>query len=386
MIEPLVELDAGLEAAISKECGKPESLLWLADLRRGSRGLRSNSDFPVLNLRQSARIESAISHNSRSLLSFYLWLASGCLTTAFVMTQRNAALRRIETSTNESTREMLLSSLSTGDHFATVGISHLTTSRRHLSQPPLRAMPLGEDWVLEGFSPWVTGARFADTLVVGAVEMVGDLDKMRDKASPENKPREFLFAIPTSRPGMVVEPCSELMALNGSATGPVRFERVTASRADVLHGPVENVMEVSSRRGPMDDRFASDNPKGGAGGLHTSALAIGHAAQAIEYLLAEARVRSELGPIAIGLRKQWRCALDILHQMNSGEGTCDLVALRKNANDLALNCSQAALVAAKGVGFAEAHDVGRWCREAMFFLVWSCPQGVAQAHLCSFMS
>ena len=179
MIEPLVEQDAELEAAISKECGKPESVLWLAELRRGAGGLRSTSDFPVSNVRQCARVENAISHNSRSLLSFYVWLASGCLTTAFVMTQRSAAVRRIETSSN---------------------------------------------------------------------------------------------------------------------------------------------------------------------------------------------------------------ALDELYQMDRGEGPNDLVALRKKANDLALNCTQAALVAAKGVGFAGGHDVGRWCREALFFLVWSCPQGVAQAHLCSFMS
>ncbi len=40
------------------------------------------------------------------------------------------------------------------------------------------------------------------------------------------------------------------------------------------------------------------------------------------------------------------------------------------------------MTAAKGAGFIEGHPVGRWCREALFFLVWSCPQPVMQAHLC----
>ena len=380
MIEPLAEIDAHLEAAISQESGKPESKEWLTELRKSAGGLRSTNDFPVLNVRHCARIENAISNNSRSLLNFYVWLASGCLTTAFVMTQRSAAVRRIETSSNEATRETLLSSLRSGVTFATVGISHLTTSRRHLSQPPLRAIPTSEGWLLEGFSPWVTGARFADTLVVGAVETV------HGKENELSKPRELLFAIPGNRLGVEIEPCGELMALNGSATGPVRFCRVIASEAEALHGPVENVMELSSRKVEKDDQLASCNPKGGAGGLHTSALALGHAAQAIEYLVAEGRLRGELLPIAQGLRKQWEVAFGELCWMNGQGGPHDPGAMRKKANDLALNCTQAALVAAKGVGFTDGHDVGRWCREALFFLVWSCPQSVAQAHLCSFMS
>ena len=177
---------------------------------------------------------------------------------------------------------------------------------------------------MEGFSPWVTGAQFADQLVVGAVEIA-------HSKSPEdpvsNKPKELLFTIPRQRLGVVVEPCSELMALNASATGPVRFDQVIASQADVLHGPVANVMEVSSRKevtgeGKSNGDSTSGNPKGGAGGLHTSALAIGHAAQAIEYLLIEAQARGELRPIADGLRKQWQDAFDeLLTHGPSGRAT-----------------------------------------------------------------
>ncbi len=56
--------------------------------------------------------------------------------------------------------------------------------------------------------------------------------------------------------------------------------------------------------------------------------------------------------------------------------------LRAQANSLALRASQAALAAAKGTGYVVGHPAGRWCREALFFLVWSCPQGVMAANLC----
>ena len=56
--------------------------------------------------------------------------------------------------------------------------------------------------------------------------------------------------------------------------------------------------------------------------------------------------------------------------------------LRSAANSLALRSAQAALAAAKGTGYVQGHPAGRWCREALFFLVWSCPQPVMAANLC----
>ena len=64
----------------------------------------------------------------------YLRLSAACLTTTFIITQYTGASRRIANSGNEFLHERLLSDLLQGDHFATVGISHLTTSRRHLAK------------------------------------------------------------------------------------------------------------------------------------------------------------------------------------------------------------------------------------------------------------
>ena len=71
--------------------------------------------------------------------------------------------------------------------FATVGISHLTTSRRHLAQPVLTARPDGADFILDGYSPWVTGAPAADVIVLGATLADG---------------RQILAAVDTALPGI----------------------------------------------------------------------------------------------------------------------------------------------------------------------------------------
>jgi hypothetical protein len=49
-----------------------------------------------------------------------------------------------------------------------------------------------------------------------------------------------------------------------------------------------------------------------------------------------------------------------------------------------LRATQAQLAASKGAGFVRGHPAERAVREAMFFLVWSCPQPVLAAALREF--
>ena len=72
----------------------------------------------------------------------------------------------------------------------------------------------------------------------------------------------------------------------------------------------------------------------------------------------------------------------IYWKLPAASRACTKESIRQRANSLVLRASQAALAAAKGTGYVVGHPAGRWCREAMFFLVWSCPQPVSAAHLC----
>jgi hypothetical protein len=56
-------------------------------------------------------------------------------------------------------------------------------------------------------------------------------------------------------------------------------------------------------------------------------------------------------------------------------------SIRTRANSLALRSTQALLAASKGAGFVSGHFAERAVREAMFFLVWSCPAPVVAAAL-----
>src|SRR5438874_4910861 len=173
-----------------------------------------------------------------------------------MLTQRVAACRRIADSNNEAAKAELLPGLASGSLFATVGISHLTTSRRHVARPVMTAREAngggggGGGFVLDGYCPWVTGGHHADHIVMGATL---------------NDGREVLVAVPTDSPGVEPAEPARLVALSASHTGAVHCHEVFVERQWLLFGPVENVIKQGAA---------------GAGGVHTSAVAVGLASAA----------------------------------------------------------------------------------------------------------
>ena len=94
-------------------------------------------------------------------------LSAASLVSTFVLTQRSAAVRRIATSSNTVAQAALLPGLLSGELFATVGISHLTTSGQHLNKPLVSVKDTGDAVLLSGTVPWATGANHADYIITG---------------------------------------------------------------------------------------------------------------------------------------------------------------------------------------------------------------------------
>src|SRR5204863_4760577 len=96
----------------------------------------------------------------------------------------------------------------------------------------------------------------------------------------------------------------------------------------------------------------------------------------------EATKRRDLQPATSALRHELDSITADLLALADGQETCTPSDLRARANSFVLRATKASLAAAKGAGFVSGHPAGRWCREALFFLVWSCPQGVLNTNLC----
>ena len=123
-------------------------------------------------------------------------------------------------------------------------------------------MEIEKGFLLDGFSPWVTGATQADTIVVGAEFGDG---------------RQILIVVPTHIPGVKIDSPDQLVAFSSSHTSRVNFEQVEVDAKWLLAGPTENVMSrgIGAR----------------TGGYQTCTLALGLAGAAIEFMIAEGRNR-----------------------------------------------------------------------------------------------
>jgi alkylation response protein AidB-like acyl-CoA dehydrogenase len=281
----------------------------------------------------------------------YERLAGSCLTSAFILSQRDAAVRRIRDSGRDDLARELLRPLACGGRFATVGISQLTTSRQH-GAPALVAEECSDGLVLDGVMPWVTAADQADHIVAGAVLDDG---------------RQVLVVVPSDTPGITVMPPLHLASLCGSRTSEVHCRQVALPRRWLLAGPAPQVMASG---------------RGGTGGLETSCLALGHAGGAIDDLELEAGNRPELHDIAARFSEtRQRLCQDLHRLVEDGASSEAAFSLRARANALALRATQAALTASKGAGFVKPHAAQRRARQALFFLVWSCPRPAAEATL-----
>ena len=119
----------------------------------------------------------------------------------------------------------------------------------------------------------------------------------------------------------------------------------------------------------------NDDPK-------TSCLALGLAGAAINYVTQEAIARADLRASANNLEFERQNLSKELHRVvKEGGGAEQAAALRTLANSLVLRATQVALTVSKGAGFLRDHPAQRWARQALFFLVWSCPRPTTEATL-----
>ena len=295
-----------------------------------------------------------------ALVYGYERLAAACLTTTFILTQRNGACQRIAGCDNGGLKAELLPQLARGDLFATVGISHLTTSRQHVRRPAVMVTEESGGFVLDGQIPWVTGAPAADYVVTGGACEDG---------------RQVLIALPTDHSRVNVQSPVAMLALNASETAAIDIQNVDVDADKLIAGPIEGVMQQGTG--------------GGTGSVATSSLAVGLSVRTLELLNDEASRRPDLQAAVDQFTAELADLRRHLYAAARGECSPDTPhltneSIRGRANSLGLRTTQALMAASKGAGFVAGHPAERAVRESMFFLVWSCPQPLMHQALREF--
>ncbi len=299
--------------------------------------------------RSIAKIHGGTAVSPAGRVAGYEAASSGCMSASLVLTQHDGACELISSSDNESLKAELLPALASGENLATLGISQLTTSRKH-SGSSMRAAVNGDGFVLNGVMPWVTSASRADHVVTGAV--------LEDD-------RQLLACIPLSSTGITIDPPINLMGLTASFTSEVKCDAVYVEPRWLLKGPAKKVL---LRRSPVKS-------------LTVSACGMGMAGALLDVF----RERTATLPGSDSLfddviQKRFEATHKRLYQaadqLNDPEAEVPAMEIRVAVNDLVARLAVSLMTLIKGSGYVSTHPHQRLIREALFFQIWSAPQSV----------
>lgn len=275
----------------------------------------------------------------------YEAVASASLATALILTQRDSAIGIIAGSANEQLKRELLPKIASGEMFTTVGIAQLTTSRQGAT-PALRAVETSIGYEIDGVIPWSSGAAHAPMIVAGAaVEGTGG--------------KQILFALPNDLAGVSALPPMRLAALRATATGEVRCHHVALDRRLVLAGPVANVLATRKHVLPLGQAF----------------LGLGHVRGILDLVATHDSDRGRALHHRLALQLE-DLRIDVLAAARPDAPADAGPRLRGACGDLAIRAAHSAVALFKGSALLETHPAQRLAREAMFLLVWSCPDPV----------
>jgi butyryl-CoA dehydrogenase len=273
----------------------------------------------------------------------YEQIAAASVSTALIWTQRDAAVDLIDGSTASPCRAELLKQAT--DRWFTVGIAQLTTSRQG-GPPAVAATAVDGGYRLAGTIPWCTGGPDADVIVAGAT--------LADR-------RQILVAL-NRDPGVIPGPPMELVALRSTHTSEVRLDNVFVADQWVLRPPAAAVLNNRHTSLTLGQTFL-------ATGLCRAALNLIAAHDSDRGREAFRRLDYQLEMLRSEIR-------DLCAPGREAEATEANARLRGACNNLAVRATHTAVALFKGASLLLDHPAQRLAREAMFLLVWSCPNPV----------
>ncbi|OUC13020.1 MAG: hypothetical protein B0A82_19195 [Alkalinema sp. CACIAM 70d] len=283
--------------------------------------------------------------------------SSGAL--AFLQTQHQSAGAMLANSDNRSLQADYLPKMANGEALVGIAFSHL----RRVDNPPVTAIAVDDgqkinSYELNGYIPWITGSGIFQDFILAATLPDGSAvyGLLPFKSTTQSTGGSLL------RGSLLLSEPMQLAAMNAAQTVTGNLNRWIL--------PPERVVTIR----PAGAMPASDR----ANVLSHSSFALGCAQAGLDWLLEMQQRKSFLviGAIHTDLATELHtCRAEIEQALTNQDLKHHLtqnyeaqLSLRVWAIDLALRCTQAAVVASSGAANQSSHPANRLYREA---LVWS---------------
>lgn len=329
-----VELRAG--EVDQTEGNLRETLLGLVAQGATSHGL-SDSELPI-------------AHQARVITA----LAEKCLSTAFVTWSHRMTTEYVDRWASEALRSEFLPQLRSGSRVGSTALATALADRSGKELLPIIFEEVDGEFVISGVIPWASNL-YRDTLIVFA-------------ARNETTEERVLFAATLDLPGINVKPAGELLALNATASGTVRFEGLRLVVANVL------TRDAGAFLGQMRPRFLVLQTAFCLGLIRASIEAIRGSNSLAPFASDLAQFEDELARLE-SEQERLTAQLETYPAPAPGFAPLEFLKLRLNAAELAQATTRVELATVGGRGYYTASATSRRIRESLFLSVQAPTEG-----------
>lgn len=281
-------------------------------------------------------------------------LATKCVSSAFVTWSHRMTIEYIDRWASDEIKAEYLEELRLGKRVGSTALATALADKSGKELLPITFEEVDGDFVINGVIPWASNL-YNDTLIVFA-------------ARNETTEERVVFTSVLSAPGTSVKPAGELLGLNATASGTVKFEGLRIPSANIL------TRDVNLFLGQMRPRFLVLQTAFCLGLTKASLDAIATAPSAAPFARDIEAFNAEYQRLT-GELHRLSSALEVYPAPGNGHSPLDYLRLRLNSAELAQAATRVELATIGGRGYYSASDTSRRIRESLFLSVQAPTEG-----------
>ena len=287
-------------------------------------------------------------------------LAEKCLSTAFVTWSHRMTTEYIDRFATTDFRNRYLPELLEGRRVGSTALATALADRSGKELLPITFVETADDggeaaYLISGVIPWASNL-YEDTLVVFAA---------RNETTEE---RVIFAAVLGDHEGITVKPAADLLALNATASGTVRFDNLKLGAGQLL------TRDVNLFLGQMRPRFLVLQSSFCLGLVRASLTSIAGANGLAPFAQDVEEFTSELERLSAELTRLGS-KLEQYPAPGNGHAPLEFLKLRLGAAELAQAVARVELATIGGRGYYSASATSRRIRESLFLSVQAPTEG-----------
>jgi alkylation response protein AidB-like acyl-CoA dehydrogenase len=281
-------------------------------------------------------------------------LATKCVSSAFVTWSHRMTIEYIDRWASDEIKSEFLKDLRAGNRVGSTALATALADKSGKEVLPITFEEVDGEFLITGVIPWASNL-YHDTLIVFA-------------ARNEKTEERVIFTSVLSAKGTSVKPAGELLGLNATASGTVKF--------DGLRLPATNVLtrDVNLFLGQMRPRFLVLQSAFCLGLTKASLDSIATAPSAAPFASDIARFQAEYDRLTAESARLSETLVSYPAPGN-GHSPLEFLKLRLGAAELAQAAARVELATIGGRGYYSASDTSRRIRESLFLSVQAPTEG-----------